>query len=400
MLNNLTFLFDEGIVKSSIKLNALWEQSKTFVILPSKFKDAQNSILEALKALPLSLHKDHFILLTSGSTGAPRLVIGSKLRAQKLVNVLFEVQQCQILENIIGTLPLSYSFGLINQWLLAKEEKLQFVPSEGLASPKIFFEILSCAPNSMLCMIGAQVELLRQTVGAHQQFPLVKRIHFAGGLFPQLSLPYLNQIFPNAIIFNNYGCVEAMPRLAIRLSGESLDPHNIGKPLPGIELYSDLDQKLQFKSPYSAIAVIDQGRVHFIDQQDWTATGDLGLENPDGTWTLLGRENAVFKRYGEKVSLSEIESKLKQNWDSSMSFYREKDRHGEDGYVIVLSPHPSKDQVVNFLQSIRNALSKPLWPLALASLNEIPKLPSGKPDVLKLAQLVERDGQTHWRHRL
>ena len=67
----------------------------------------------------------------------------------------------------------------------------------------------------MICLIGAQVPLLIEYYAGHV-FSGVIRVHFAGGRFPAERLGDLHQIFPNAQIFNNYGCAEALPRLTLR----------------------------------------------------------------------------------------------------------------------------------------------------------------------------------------
>ena len=44
------------------------------------------------------------------------------------------------------------------------------------------------------------------------------------------------ELFPNARVFNNYGCAEAMPRLTVRPVKEGEEGVGIGNPLPGVEL--------------------------------------------------------------------------------------------------------------------------------------------------------------------
>jgi crotonobetaine/carnitine-CoA ligase len=42
----------------------------------------------------------------------------------------------------------------------------------------------------------------------------------------------------------------------------------------------------------------------------WLSTGDLVRENPDGTYTFLGRKKEVIRRRGENVAPAEIEEAL------------------------------------------------------------------------------------------
>lgn len=126
----------------------------------------------------------------------------------------------------------------------------------------------------MFCLVGVQVPLLAQHFSG-QVFPGVLRVHFAGGRFPQEKIGLLRDFFPNAQVFNNYGCAEAMPRLALRPAEESDDPADVGRALPGIEMRTDESEALLFRSPYGAIGICgDKGFVP-ITPESWVPTGDL-----------------------------------------------------------------------------------------------------------------------------
>ena len=75
----------------------------------------------------------------------------------------------------------------------------------------------------------------------------MKIINFAGGRFPYQELQSIQQIFPNAEIFNNYGCTEAVPRLTVT-SSTNMSAHNdIGRPLEGVELRVSSTQVFNLK---------------------------------------------------------------------------------------------------------------------------------------------------------
>ncbi|MBS2024029.1 MAG: acyl--CoA ligase, partial [Deltaproteobacteria bacterium] len=256
-------------------------------------------------------------------------------------------------------------------------------------------EALKTTARSQLCLVGAQVPLLSQ-LGA-EPFPQVLRLNFAGGRFPQERLPELRVRFPNARIFNNYGCAEAMPRLCVRPAEASDDASFIGAPLPGVELRVQQGE-LQFRSDTSAVGTLDAQGFAPIAADTWTATGDLAEAHPDGTFKLLGRAGEVFKRYGEKVSLVQLFETVQLAWPFSAGFYRQADRAGEDGCVLVLSPRPQEPDVRALLQQFRARHPRPHWPLRIESLELLPLLASGKVDTRALAAA---EGKTvHWDQRL
>jgi acyl-CoA synthetase (AMP-forming)/AMP-acid ligase II len=244
-------------------------------------------------------------------------------------------------------------------------------------------------------MVGGHLRLLADHF-AGDRFPGVTRLHFAGGPFPHDSLEDLRRTFPSARIFNNYGCAEAMPRLTVRRAEDGTSSRHIGRPLPGVELRSDASSALAFRSPFGAVGWVDGTGFRRIAPDDWVATGDLGIQREDGAFELLGRAGEVFKRYGEKVSLAMLRGTVLGAWRGDAVFYRERDRAGEDGHVLVLSPHPTAEEVRSVLVALRANHRRPQWPLRIESLPALPLLGNGKPDVRAAA-----DGTRpiHWDQR-
>jgi len=294
-------------------------------------------------------------------------------------------------------LPLTYSYAFINQWLWAHVFNRKLRLTRGFSEPDYLQATLSQASNAMLCMVGSQVSLLRRFF-PKTVFPDIIRLHFAGGRFPQEQLDFLHQCFPNAEIYNNYGCAEAMPRLSIRRAEEASQAAHIGFTLPGIEMTSDRKKRLLFRSPFGAVAYINDEGFKSVAPDEWVPSGDLGEPLDDGGWRLLGRANEVFKRYGEKISLPQLLTTVKSHWSGEAVFYQEVDPGGEQACVLVLSPEPDKQEVRQILMAFRNNHPRPHWPLRIESLEQMPLLPNGKADTQSLAQT--RGKQLHWRQRI
>lgn len=375
--------------KDIARLDEAWSRNDTFVFLPAKCGISQEWISEQLSKIPEPLHTDHFILLTSGSTGLPKLVIGSRKRAETLVKLLHQIQDSEAVKNALVVLPLTYCYAFINQWLWARQYKRKITLTRGFIDPDFMQKCLRDTTAGLLCLVGAQIPMF----AAHFPggvFPGVIRLHFAGGYFPQGDLPAVRRLFPNASIFNNYGCAEAMPRLTIRRAEESDVCCNIGKPLPGIVLKSSEQGELLFKSPYSVVGYLDQEGYYAITKDTWVATGDLGSQITDGSWFLTGRTSEVFKRYGEKIALPYLMDTVKTVWDGQIAFYREIDPNGEPGHVLVLSPAPNADQLGRLMRAFRDYHSHVQWPLRIESAPEIPLLANGKPDIYGLSKITDK----------
>lgn len=390
-------LFDREAASDYSSLDRAWQQPKTFAYVAEKSGLSPAGIEQWLAQLPAEYHEDHFVLLTSGSTGKPKLVVGRRDRAVRLAKLLHQLQDSEPVRETILALPLTYCYAFVNQWLWARLHRRRLVLSGGLAQPDRLGATLAKADKAMICLVGPQVPLL---LGYFRRecFPGVIRVHFAGGRFPQEHLSALRRLFPSAVVYNNYGCAEAMPRLTLRPADAANEADHIGWTLPGVEMRTDADARLQFRSPYGAVAVLDDNGLLRVDKETWIPTGDLGRQAADGHWELFGREGEVFKRYGEKISLPQILGHVRAHWHGQADAYRETDPRGEAGYVLVLAPQPEDVQVRDLLQRLARIYPRSYWPLRVVGLPALPLLANGKVD---RSQLPHAAGAViYWKQHL
>src|SRR4051812_16810887 len=98
-------------------LAAAWAADPTFAVLPGRPPVGEPWVAAALARLPVSARTGHFALLTSGSTGEPKLIVGERSRSERLARALHELQGNDVAARAIVALPLTYSFAFVNQWL-------------------------------------------------------------------------------------------------------------------------------------------------------------------------------------------------------------------------------------------------------------------------------------------
>lgn len=380
------------------RLRAAWERPETFAFTPDKAGLDAGWLDNALQQIPAAYSEGHFVLLTSGSTGRPKLIIGQRARAERLTETLHTLQESDPVRETILALPLTYSYAFVNQWLWATHHGRRLVPTHGFGQADALLAALEAADGAMICLVGAQVPLLTRHFEG-KSFPGIVRVHFAGGRFPQERLGTVRAFFPEAQVFNNYGCAEAMPRLTLRRAEDGTEAADIGRPLPGVELRTaETTGDLLFRSPFGAVGVVDDQGFSAIGPETWVRTGDLGERTERGAWRLLGRAGEVFKRHGEKISLPNLLATVHRHWSGQAAFYREPDATGEEGHVLVVAPHCAPEQVRAILQGFRENHPRAHWPLRVESLVTLPLLPNGKVDARAAAGQPDR--VVHWYQRL
>ena len=394
-MDRVEILVEDNSQEGADELGRHWAARQTFAYVSAK-QAASAWLAEALERLPVEYQQDHFCLLTSGSTGDPKLVIGRKQRSEKLAGVLHQAQESEPVRETIVTLPLAYCYAFVNQWLWSRVTGRRLVLTPGFAKPDVFRDSLRKADDAMLCLVGSQVSLLQ--VFGKEAFPGVIRLHFAGGRFPQERIGMLREIFPNATIFNNYGCAEALPRLTLRRAEDADSAADIGRPIPGVELRTSETGDLLFLSEYGCVAQSTLRGFQPVAETEWIPSGDLARAGDNRHWHLLGRAGEVFKRYGEKIAIPQILSTVNDRWQGQVSYYRERDGAGEDGYVLVLSPSPTTESLQQLLQAFRSKHPRTHWPLRIESLAAFPLLHNGK--VNALAVQKGENKTLLWRQRI
>ncbi len=390
-------LVEQGNPEDFAAFRVAWMQENSFVFISDSASVDRLWLDSAIAALPQEFNTGHCAILTSGSTGLPKLIVGEKKRSERLAQTLHALQRNELATDTILALPLSYSFAFVNQCVWAVTLERQALPTSGFADLQVFESTLAASTASMLCLVGVQATMLVEAFRG-RVYDGVTNLHFAGGRFPQSLIPALREMFPGAYITNNYGCAEAMPRLSLREASEKSEGANVGWPLPSVDMRSDEENRILFKSEFGAVAIVESERLTRIGPDDWIPTGDHGTREDDGSWLLHGRANEVFKRHGEKVSIPSILETVTRVWHEEVATYPDVDRSGESGYVLVVAPSPSKANLRAILGEFRTCHARAQWPLRIEACASLPRLPNGKIASTELAAYPELE--TYWDQRV
>lgn len=327
-------------------------------------------------------------LMTSGSTGDPKLVA---IDDRCLATGIAAIHDAQGLADVDSTgvvLPLAYSYALVNQLLWAVRYERKVYLSGGALNALSALERFRDSNVEMLCLVSPWLRFAIG-LGLNQVPPLpaVKVVNFAGAPFPMNDVAVLRRLFPNARLYNNYGCAEAMPRLAVREVITAQDPVTlVGRPLPTLKVRIDGDDvgPILFQGASASLGTLDaNGRI--VAHGDWIAAGDVGEWRGDQLH-VLGRHDQVIKVGGERLSLMEIERAL------LAAGAREAAAWQSDGQIIAAIAAETPLERKNLTAAFRAHLPRNAWPAVVYGVDPWPLLVTGKTDRRRLQELARAGG--------
>lgn len=262
------------------------------------------------------------ILYTSGSTGTPK---GVCLTHQGLLTNARAIAQTLPMAEFPSTaiaLPLHHAYALTSQLLatLAIGGTVQLFRGLAFAFP-VLQELQREAIESFCGMPSTFRALAQLEDLSELDLGCVRYVCSAGAPLRADDLALVRKVFPQARIFNNYGLIEAGPRVT---AIEDVDPAflrgSVGKAIRGVELRVVAEGapaepgvvgEVQVRTP-SVMAGYLNAPVETQHARDgeWLRTRDLGYLDADGYLYLYGRREDVVSSGGDKISPFEVEDVL------------------------------------------------------------------------------------------
>jgi acyl-CoA ligase (AMP-forming) (exosortase A-associated) len=272
------------------------------------------------------------ILYTSGSTGLPKGVMLSHrnlLAGTRIVRTYLEIGPD---DRILSVLPFSFDYGL-NQLLTSVEQGAMLVLLSFQLGDEIVRALdrhritgLAGVPTIWAFLTRAAPSLTRT------KLPHLRYITNSGGAVPSNTVKRLRELLPTTRVFLMYGLTEAFR--STFLPPEELDrrPTSIGKAIPECEIFLVRPDGGRAKPGEPGILVHrgptvslgywnrpeDTARVlkpHPFRPADVGGetvcySGDLAVQDEDGFLYFVGRDDAMIKSAGFRISPTEVEEAL------------------------------------------------------------------------------------------
>ena len=286
-------------------------------------KDRAEPARTSLLVRPTSPEDDAVFILSSGSTGLPKVVRLSHRAI--LQNIRMHWESLEIDEDIRGLqlLPLNYSYGLIASFLSILQSGGTVVLLS-TAEPRSVLAALEKYEVNLLMGTPALFQYLIEkspVVSALGASP-VRYLTVGGDRCKRYALDLIRDRLPAARVYLTYGLTEAGPRVStLPPQWVSRFPQSVGFPLKGVEVFIQdssgrrrgLDEpgEIVLKTPSLMNGYLgDPERTRTVIRNGLCHTGDLGYLDDRGILYCLGRKDRQFKFGGRLVNPALIEQCL------------------------------------------------------------------------------------------
>lgn len=352
------------------------------------------------------------ITYTSGSTGQPKGVVMSHENLWAGVRVVARYLGLRDDDRIAGLLPFSFVYGF-NQLTTALFVGATLVVERST----LVQDIVATLRRERVTVLAAVPPLWQQLLGvtAFRDHPLehLRIVTNAGGRLPPSTVRDLRRAQPQAKVFLMYGLTEVFR--STYLPPEEVDSHpdSMGRAVPESTVYV-LNDMGQLAKPGEVGELLHGGpsvAIGYLGDPEATAnvfrpnpffrpggpervvfSGDLVRRDEEGRLYYVGRRDRMIKTLGFRVSPDEICDVIQASGlVTEAAVVTEADPQRGERIVacLVLRPEATLDQVRRFC---RIELPRYMEPSRYVILTYIPRIASGKHDLLGLKTLVAGDG--------
>jgi amino acid adenylation domain-containing protein len=272
------------------------------------------------------------ILYTSGSTGPPKGVMLSHRNLLAGTRIVRSYLNITAADRILSLLPFSFDYGL-NQLTTAVEQGATLVLHSFTFGDEIVRALadrritgLAGVPTIWAILTRAAPSL------AKTELPHLRYITNSGGAVPVETVRRLRRLLPATDIYLMYGLTEAFRSTFLPPDEIDRRPTSIGRAIPECEVFAVTPEGRRARPGEPGILVHRGPTVSlgYWNRPDDTArvlrpnplrnahqgadlvcySGDLVVEDADGFFTFVGRDDAMIKSSGHRISPTEVEDAL------------------------------------------------------------------------------------------
>ncbi|MBP0600709.1 AMP-binding protein [Herbaspirillum sp. LeCh32-8] len=344
-----------------------------------------------------ALHPDLGLLLaTSGSTGSPKLVRLSMANLAANAGSIAQFLDITCEERAVTSLPLNYSYGLsvINSHLYAGAAVV--LTNRSLMDTK-FWQLVRDQRITSFAGVPFSYDMLLKLRLARIDMPSVRTLTQAGGRLDAAKMLQVAQICRDKGIrfVPMYGQTEATARIAW-LAPEDVErkPGSIGRAIPAGRLWLESDDgrvlerpgdtgELMYAGPNVSLGYAESAADLALGDVNGGVlrTGDIARFDEDGCFYIEGRRQRFLKIFGVRISLDATERILAELGITGAA-------HGVDDRLTIHAVGADQWDAPTLRAELARRIGVHPTAITVATLDELPRLPTGKVDYACLTRLT------------
>lgn len=349
------------------------------------------------------------IIFTTGTTGRPKGVMLSHRAIAAAVDHINTVIGNGEDDVEVLPLPLSHSFGL-GRLRCSLVAGATLVLVDGFSNPGSVTNAIArfratgvaSVPTGIAILLKAQADSLARFAGQ------LRYIEIGSAPMTLDMKRRLMADLPRTRLLMHYGLTEASRSAFINFHEAADHLDAIGKPAPGVQMrIVDENDELCPSSVYGHIEVRgdhlmsgywedeEQTRLALVD--GWLRTGDIGMQDESGYFSLLARDDDMVNIGGKKVAPQEVEAVLEEHPSvARCACVGFPDPQGISGQIIkaflVAEDGVTPPKKTELASLVRSRLELYKLPRDFIWVDAIPATVSGKIQRGRLRELHEKSG--------
>jgi acyl-coenzyme A synthetase/AMP-(fatty) acid ligase len=256
-------------------------------------------------------HLTEWVLLTSGTTGAPKLLLHS------FASLTAPIKSSQGTEVVWGTFYDIRRYGGLQIFLRAVLDRGSLVLSSAEESPGDY--LLRLGAHAVTHISGTPSHWRRALMSPSAHAIAPRYVRLSGEIADQAILNTLRSFYPHAGIGHAYASTEAGVGFEVNDGLEGFPASMVGA-RGEVEIKVE-DGSIRIRSVRTAVRYVGEEGARLIDDEGFVDTGDIVERRGDRCY-FLGRRSGVINVGGLKVYPEEVEAVINRHPAVRMSVVR------------------------------------------------------------------------------
>lgn len=342
------------------------------------------------------------LINTSGSTGIPKSVILNHRSTIDFIDWTLSNFDFRSTDNIGSLSPFFFDIYTLELYVALKTgSTIYLIPEQTASFPARLVQFLEEHQISFIFWVPTiMVSIANLDLLDKFELPSLRRIFFAGEVFPTKQLNMWRRSLPEAQFVNLYGPIEITVDCTYFVIDREFEDHApipIGTPCANSDVFILTDNNElakpgevgelcvrgsslalgYYNNPKQTAASFVQNPLNDAYPEIVYRTGDLAHINELGEIMFCGRRDFQVKHQGYRIELAEIENAIQAIPEirNACVLY-----HQANKAIVLVFETTSELSSGQLRKSLQSKLPKYMLPTVFVQLDEMPKNPNGKID--------------------